>query len=55
VAAAREIAGGNGVLLEHAVARFFADAESIYTYEGTKEINTLVVGRAITGRSAFVG
>jgi glutaryl-CoA dehydrogenase len=55
VAAAREIVGGNGVLLEHAVARFFADAESIYTYEGTKEINTLVVGRAITGRSAFVG
>ncbi len=55
VAAAREIAGGNGVLLEHVVARFFADAESIYTYEGTKEINTLVVGRAITGRSAFVG
>jgi glutaryl-CoA dehydrogenase len=40
VAAAREIAGGNGVLLEHAVARFFADAESVYTYEGTKEINT---------------
>jgi glutaryl-CoA dehydrogenase len=55
VAAACEIVGGNGVLLEHAVARFFADAESIYTYEGTKEINTLVVGRAITGRSAFVG
>jgi glutaryl-CoA dehydrogenase len=55
VAAAREIVGGNGILLEHDVARFFVDAESIYTYEGTREINTLVVGRAITGRSAFVG
>ena len=55
VALAREIAGGNGVLLEHDVGRFFADAESVYTYEGTRDINTLVVGRAITGRSAFVG
>ena len=53
VAMAREIAGGNGILLAHDVGRFFADAEAIYTYEGTKEINTLVVGRAITGRSAF--
>lgn len=53
VAAAREVAGGNGILLENDVARFFADAEAIYTYEGTREINTLVVGRAITGRSAF--
>ena len=53
VASAREIAGGNGILLTNDVGRFFADAESIYTYEGTREINTLVVGRAITGRSAF--
>lgn len=53
VASAREIAGGNGVLNSEAVARFFSDAEGIYTYEGTREINTLVVGRAITGRSAF--
>ncbi|MCY1157755.1 MAG: glutaryl-CoA dehydrogenase [Citricoccus sp.] len=53
VASAREIAGGNGVLNSEPVARFFADAEGIYTYEGTREINTLVVGRAITGRSAF--
>ena len=53
VAWAREIAGGNGILLSNDVGRFFADAEAIYTYEGTKEINTLVVGRAITGRSAF--
>jgi glutaryl-CoA dehydrogenase len=53
VASAREIAGGNGILLANDVGRFFADAEAIYTYEGTREINTLVVGRAITGRSAF--
>jgi glutaryl-CoA dehydrogenase len=53
VAWAREIAGGNGILLSNDVGRFFADAEAIYTYEGTKEINTLVVGRAITGRGAF--
>lgn len=53
VASAREIVGGNGVLNSEPVARFFADAEGIYTYEGTREINTLVVGRAITGRSAF--
>ena len=46
---ARELLGGNGILLEHQVGRFVADAEAIYSYEGTREINTLVVGRAITG------
>jgi glutaryl-CoA dehydrogenase len=51
---ARELLGGNGILLEHQVGRFVADAEAIYSYEGTREINTLVVGRAITGYSAFV-
>lgn len=51
---AREVLGGNGILLEHNVARFVADAEAIYSYEGTREINSLVVGRAITGLSAFV-
>ena len=54
VSKAREVMGGNGILLEHDVARFVADAEAIYSYEGTKEINTLIVGRAITGSSAFV-
>lgn len=54
VAQAREVMGGNGILLEHNVARFVADAEAIYSYEGTKEINTLIVGRAITGHGAFV-
>ena len=51
---ARELLGGNGILLEHHVGRFVADAEAIYSYEGTREMNTLIVGRAITGHSAFV-
>ena len=51
---ARELMGGNGILLEHNVGRFVADAEAIYSYEGTREMNTLIVGRAITGLSAFV-
>lgn len=50
---AREVLGGNGILLEHHVGRFVADAEAIYSYEGTREVNTLIVGRAITGESAF--
>jgi glutaryl-CoA dehydrogenase len=54
VAYAREVLGGNGILLDHDVARFFNDAEALYSYEGTREINTLIVGRAITGLSAFV-
>ena len=54
VASGREIFGGNGVLLEYDVARFFNDAEALYSYEGTREINTLLVGRAITGLGAFV-
>jgi glutaryl-CoA dehydrogenase len=54
VSRAREVMGGNGILLEYNVARFVADAEAIYSYEGTKEINSLIVGRAITGHSAFV-
>jgi len=36
------------------VARFFADAEALYSYEGTREMNTLIVGRAVTGHAAFV-
>lgn len=54
VALARESMGGNGILLDHSVARFFADAEAIYSYEGSNEINTLIVGRALTGVGAFV-
>jgi glutaryl-CoA dehydrogenase len=51
---ARELLGGNGILLENHVGRFVADAEAIYSYEGTREMNTLIVGKAITGLSAFV-
>ncbi|NTW01811.1 MAG: acyl-CoA dehydrogenase [Oscillochloris sp.] len=54
VALARNVLGGNGILLEHDVARFFADAEALYSYEGTHEMNTLIVGRAITGIGAFL-
>lgn len=54
VSRAREVMGGNGILLEYDVARFVADSEAIYSYEGTKEINSLIVGRSITGFSAFV-
>lgn len=54
VALGREVLGGNGILLEHDAARFFADAEAVYSYEGTHEINSLIVGRALTGASAFV-
>ena len=53
VALAREVCGGNGITLDTDVARFHADAEALYTYEGTDDINALVVGRAITGLSAF--
>jgi glutaryl-CoA dehydrogenase len=55
VARAREVFGGNGILLENSVVRFFNDAEALYSYEGTREINTLAVGRSITGMAAFVG
>jgi alkylation response protein AidB-like acyl-CoA dehydrogenase len=54
VAWAREVLGGNGILLDHQVARYFADAEAMYSYEGTREMNTLIVGKAVTGFSAFV-
>ena len=51
---AREILGGNGILIENHVARLFTDAEALYTYEGTNEINLLIVGRELTGIGAFV-
>lgn len=54
VGLAREVCGGNGITLETDVARFHADAEAIYSYEGTHEINALIVGRAVTGIGAFV-
>lgn len=54
VALAREVVGGNGITLDTDVARFHADAEAVYSYEGTHEINSLIVGRAVTGQSAFI-
>ena len=54
VAWCRELLGGNGIVLDYGVMRHFADAEAIYSYEGTREMNTLIVGRAITGKAAFV-
>jgi len=54
VAMGRGITGGNGILAEYDIARFFSDAEAVYTYEGTHEINALVIGRALTGDSAFI-
>jgi glutaryl-CoA dehydrogenase len=54
VAWAREILGGNGISTEYNVARYFADAEALLTYEGTYQIQNLILGKAITGFSAFV-
>jgi alkylation response protein AidB-like acyl-CoA dehydrogenase len=50
----REILGGNGIVADYNLARFFADAEALYSYEGTYQMQNLIVGKAITGRSAFV-
>ena len=53
VAWARQLVGGNGIILSNGVARYFADAEALFSFEGTREMNTLIVGKAITGHSAF--
>lgn len=53
VAWAREICGGNGIVTDYDAARYFADAEALYSYEGTYQMNALIVGRAIIGKSAF--
>jgi glutaryl-CoA dehydrogenase len=50
---AREILGGNGILQDRDVMRHLCDLEAVVTYEGTHDINTLIVGREITGLSAF--
>jgi glutaryl-CoA dehydrogenase len=50
---ARDILGGNGILLEYHVARHHSDMEAVYTYEGTDTVQTLIVGREITGFNAF--
>ena len=50
---ARDVLGGNGILLDFHVMRHLCDMESLVTYEGTAEIQALIVGRDITGQSAF--
>ena len=54
VAWARELLGGNGIVADYNVARFFADAEALYSYEGTYQMQNLILGKAITGLGAFV-
>jgi len=53
IADAREMLGGNGILLEYHIARHHADIEAVFTYEGTDTVQSLIVGREITGRQAF--
>jgi glutaryl-CoA dehydrogenase len=53
IAEARDLLGGNGILLDYHVMRHMADVEAIHTYEGTETIQTLIVGRDITGVGAF--
>jgi glutaryl-CoA dehydrogenase len=55
VADARDLFGGDGILLEHHIARHHADIEAIYTFEGTDHVQALIVGREITGISAITG
>jgi len=51
---ARECLGGNGILIDHHIARLMLDTEAVYTYEGTNEVNLLIIGRELTGINAFV-
>jgi glutaryl-CoA dehydrogenase len=51
---AREVLGGNGIVIDNHIARLWTDAEVIYTYEGTNEVNMLLVGRDLTGINAIV-
>ncbi len=53
VAKCRDLMGGNGLLPEFGVARYFADMEAVYTYDGTDHIQSLIVGKAVTGVSAL--
>ena len=52
-AEARDVLGGNGLLIEYHVARHLTDMEVVHTYEGTDSIQSLILGREITGISAF--
>lgn len=50
---ARDMLGGNGILLQNKIARHMADIEAIHTYEGTESVQSLIIGRDLTGFSAF--
>ncbi len=50
---ARRLLGANGILAEYASMRHMANLESVYTYEGTHDIHTLIIGQAVTGIAAF--
>lgn len=54
VAFGRELFGGNGIVLDYEIAKLFSDAEAIYSFEGSREMNTLIVGKNVTGISAFI-
>lgn len=50
---ARSLMGGNGITLEHIPVRHILSLESVYTYQGAKEIHQLILGKAVTGYDAF--
>ena len=50
---ARSVLGANGITLDYPIVRHMANLETVYTYEGTHEIHTLILGQAITGVAAF--
>jgi glutaryl-CoA dehydrogenase len=50
----RSLLGGNGITTDYEMGKLFGDAEILYTYEGSYEINSMIVARAVTGTSAFV-
>lgn len=52
---ARDLLGGNGILIKNRVARHFADIEALHTYEGTETVQALLIGRGVTGKSTFAG
>lgn len=54
VAMGRSLMGGNGITTDYEMGKLFGDAEILYTYEGSYEINSMIVARAVTGKSAFV-
>jgi glutaryl-CoA dehydrogenase len=54
VAMGRSLMGGNGISSDYEMGKLFGDAEILYTYEGSYEINSMIVARAVTGKSAFV-